>query len=212
MSDAKKRDDQPQPRLFPFIIAWTLGCFLASWLASSTEFARSLMGFSLVFFVTLSTLQYFVIYRFLHLEIRAWIPLSVAGAIAGSLTIEANLLNVAIDPIPSLAPAVGYLLAFGLPPVFVWTALRKRFIYHSLWLLAAVVMGPFGMIALYVEGRGGIFVRVLDNFGPIGRDQFYLLSIAYAADFALPSIILGLILYVVVKRGGKADTVDHATE
>lgn len=212
MDGARKRDEQPQAKLFPFIIAWTLACFLASWVFSSSEIRMSLLGSNLLYFATLSTLQYFVIYRFLHLEVRGWIPLSLAGAIAGSFIIEAIPLDTTFDLIPNFYPAVGYLLAFGLPPIFVWLALRRRFLYHNLWLMAAIVMGPVGMIALHIEGRGGIFVRILDIFGPISLDSFYLLSFAYVVDFALPSIVLGLILYVVVRRGGKADALNHAVE
>lgn len=212
MGDVKKRDDRPKPKLFPFIIAWTLACLLASWVINSSEIRMSLLGFNLLYFATLSTLQYFVIYRFLHLEIRGWIPLSLAGAIAASFAIEAIPLNITFDLIPNSVPAIGYLLAFGLPPIFVWVALRRRFLYHKLWLLAAMVMGPFGMIALHIEGRGGIFVRILDIFGSISLDSLYLLSIAYVVDFALPSIVLGLILYVVVTRGGKSDALNHTVK
>ncbi len=212
MSKARKREHQPNPKLFPFILAWTLGCLLASWVISFSEIRMGLLGFNLLYFAILSALQYLVIYRFLHLEIRGWIPLSLAGAIAGSFIIEAIPLDASFDVIPNFIAAVAYLLAFGTPPIFVWLALRRRFLYHRLWLMAAIVMGPFGMIALHIEGCGGIFVRILDIFGPISRDSLYLLSTAYVADFALPSIVLGLILYVVVKRGGKTDALNHAVE
>jgi hypothetical protein len=206
MSDAKKRDDQPQPKLFPFIIAWTLGCFIVGWLyllaLTHLVTVGIVYGIAIVLFVNLglfactSTVQFFVIRRYLFVELRAWMPLAIVGVSAGMAALE--LLPRLIPFKPEQQPLAQFAFVFMwiLPAVFQWFLLRKRFVNHWLWLLAAVIMGPV-FIFVYRQGDG-IFRTLLTD-----PDSMILRTAALAADFALPSIILGLVLYVVINQGDK---------
>lgn len=198
MSDAKKRDGQPQPKLFPFIIAWALGCFLASWLyilllyeldnLPGLDRAVYVLIVNLGLFTVTSTAQFFAIRRFLYVELRGWVPLAIVGVSAGIAALE--LLPRLIPFKPEQQPLARFAFVFMwiLPAVFQWTSLRKRFVNHWLWLLAAVIMGPV-FIFVYRQGDG-IFRGLLTN-----PEWLTLRTAALAADFVLPSIILGLVLY-----------------
>ncbi len=208
-----KQQHQPQSRLLPFIIAWAFACLVASSLSYFLVFrmlSGTLEAYNLALFSLLATLQYFVIYRFLHVEIRRWIPLSVAGTVTGLIFLRAFPFGSTIDFIPNISAAIVYLLIWGMPAIFQWTALRKRFRYHALWLLAAVVIGPLGGLVILPESPG-IFKQALSVFCcHTGSNELFLQSIAFVADFAIPSIVLGLIFYYVVTKGGESDPVDRA--
>ncbi len=206
MDSVKKRDDRPKPRLSPFILAWALGCFCASWLyilAMSHVISTGIVTgrtyvilFNMGLFASISTAQFFVIRRFLRVEFRAWAPLAVVGVLAGIVILE--LLPGLIPRFPERAPAAqfGFVLMWIMPTIFQWSVLRQRFVYHGLWLLAAVVMGP---IFAFVYGHNDGIVKALfpDNH------WIFVRTAVLAADFVLPSIVLGMVLYVVISQGGK---------
>ena len=201
MSDAKKREDRTQARLFPFIIAWMLGCFVASWLhllaMSHLISAGIVTGKNFVIlvnvglFASTSTAQFYAIRRFLGVNLRGWAPMAVAGVIIGILALE--LFPRLITGFPEQEPVArfAFLLMWIMPAILQWSLLRKRFVNHGLWLLAAVIMGP--VFAFVYRNGDGIFRSLLAD--PSGK---ILRTAAHAADFVFPSIILGLVLYVVI--------------
>lgn len=194
------------------MIVWVLVCLFASWqtLLIVKTFYGTVEVFSLLYFSLLSIMQYLVIYQFLQVDIRLWVPLSVAGALAGPVLNRALSFGSAIDPFPYLVPAVGYLMIWGLPALFHWVPLRARFRYHGLWLLAAVVMGPLGAFFVGMDARAGIFAQAVATFSRLtSSNSIFLQFNAVAADFAMPSIILGLVLYAVVSQGGKATPMEN---
>lgn len=206
MSDAKKRDNQPQARLLPFILAWTLGCFLASWLhllAMSHLITYGIVtGKNLVIlinaglFASTSTAQFFAIRRYLGVDLRGWAPMAVAGVIIGILALE--LLPRPITDFPEQEPVArfAFILMWIMPAILQWSLLRKRFVNHGLWLLAAVIMGP--VFAFVYRNGDGIFRSLLaDSSGIILR------TVAHSADFVFPSMILGSVIYVIISQERK---------
>ena len=214
MADAKKRDDQPQAKLFPFILVWALGCFLASWLyillLDELDYLAGLEGLgyllilNLGLFIAISTVQFYVIRRYLYVELRGWVPLSLAGVIAGIVAM--HLLSGIGLYLEQPVFALAFALAWGMPAVFQWFILRKRFVNHGLWLLAAAIMGP--VYAFVFAHDDGILATLAQNLFP-GANGVLLETAALAGDFVLPPIILGLILFVVVKLGGKSEAVEE---
>ncbi|MDE2638238.1 MAG: hypothetical protein OXI30_17865 [Chloroflexota bacterium] len=206
MDDVKKRDNLPQPRLFPFITAWTLGCFLASWLhllaMSHLITAGIVTGKNFVIlvnvglFASTSSAQFLAIRRFLGVDLRGWAPLAVAGVIIGILALElfprliTNFLEQ--EPVARFA----FVLMWTMPAILQWSLLRKRFVNHGLWLLAAVIMGP--VFAFVYRHGDGIFRSLLAD-----PSWITLRTAAHSADFVFPSIILGLVLYVVIIQNRK---------
>lgn len=213
MTSAKKRDAQPQPRLFPFIIIWTIACFLAACvLVLLSDLGPGFEISNSIYFAILSTLQFFVIYRFLHVELQNWIPLAVAGAIAGALVSHAFPTDFSRDLSPQFEYTLSFLFLWGVPPLFQWAALRKRFRYHVLWLLAAVVNGPLGAFFVFGDsGFGGFFIQMLGDTCCL-RYSNVLIGSAIAASLALPTLVQGLILFVVVKQGDKSVSVDQTSK
>jgi len=206
MSDATKRNEQPQARLLPFIIAWTLACLLASWLhllaMSHLITAGIVTGKNFVIlvnvglFASTSAAQFFVIRRFLGVDLRGWAPMAVAGVIIGILALE--LLPRLITDFPNQEPVArfAFILMWIMPAILQWSLLRKRFANHGLWLLAAVIMGP--IFAFIYRNGDGIFRSLLAD-----PSWIILRTVAHAADFVFPSIILGLVLYVVISQDRK---------
>ena len=204
MDDAKKRDDRPQPRLFPFIIAWATVCFLASVLILIIIYIlpyNTATISNLAYMAALSAMQFYVMRRCLNLELHSWIALAIAGAVA------LIFVRYAFDPISleflprQIQFAASLSALWGVPAICQWIALRKRFSNHLLWLLAAIVTGPLGLF---------FATAIMDSPGITYDLNSPSLSIGVlAAGFAAPSIVQGLILYVVVKGGGKADALDQ---
>ena len=206
MDNGKKRDDRPQPRLFPFIIAWTLGCIVASWIhllaMSHLITAGIVTGRNFVIlvnvglFASTATAQFFAIRRFLGVDLRGWAPLAVAGVIIGILALE--LLPRLITDFAEQEPVArfAFVLMWIMPAILQWSLLRKRFVNHGLWLLAAVIMGP--VFAFVYRHGDGIFRSLLAD-----PSWIILRTAAHAADFVFPSIILGLVLYVVIIQNRK---------
>lgn len=221
MSDAKKHDDQFRPRIFPFIIVWTLGCFLASWLviflaevvnADSLDAAAYLLVLNLGLFAAVSTIQFFVIRSLLRVELRGWMPLSLAGVVVGVIAFKIFLEFIPLTASPWYLYPLLYLLVWGMPYVFQWFLLRKRFANHGLWLLAAVVSGPvFSFIFIGSGGAGGGLLTQALALLP-DPDSILSTTAAYAAGLTFQTVILGLILYVVVTGRCKADAFDNAVE
>lgn len=215
MTSARKRDEQPQPRLFPFIIVWTLACSLASGFVLIMFNALGLLGslniaiwFLLLvfgFFPAVAAVQFFVIRQFLRVELRGWIPLSLVGAFVGALGAMFFFAGATTAWSERLFLGIFFLLLWGTPAAFQWFLLRQRFVNHALWLLAAVVTGPvFGFIVTSDEA-GNILFALLPNVGPL----LYVPTVI-AAGLALPFMVQGLALFVVVKLSGNPNSVDQA--
>ncbi len=222
MSDAKKREGQPRRRLFPFIIVWALGCFLASWLVifllaevvivDIPDAAVYLLVLNLGLFAAVATIQFFVIRRLLHVELRGWMPLSLAGVVVGVIAFKIFSELIPLTANPWYLYPLLFLLVWGMPSVFQWFLLRKRFANHGLWLLAAVVAAPvFSFIFIGGEGAGGGLLTQVLALLP-NSDSLLWTTAAYATGLTLPTVILGLILYVVVTGSGKADALENAVE
>ena len=139
-------------------------------------------------------------------------PLSLAGVVVGVIAFKifSELIPLTVSPW-YLYPLL-FLLVWGMPYVFQWFLLRKRFANHGLWLLAAIVSGPvFSFIFTGGGGAGGGLLTQALALLP-NPDSILWTTAARAAGLTLPTVILGLILYVVVTRGGKADALDNAVE
>ena len=222
MSDVKKRDDRPRPKLFPFIIAWTLGCFLASWpvmllvaklaIADNNDWPVFFLLLGLGLFATTATVQFYVILRFLKVELLSWIPLSLAGVVIGIFAVRLLSLSTTLPLSPRLLYAGFFFLLWGMPAVFQWMLLRKLFLYHGLWLLAAVVTGPvYSFLLTGDDGPGGVLWTQVLSLLPY-PDSILWSTAGLAALFTIPTVILGLILYVVVTQGGKEDALDQSAD
>ena len=141
MSDAKKRDEQPRPKLVPFIMAWSLGCFLASWpvmllvakleIADNSDWPAFFLLIGLGLFATTATVQFFVILRFLKVELLSWIPLSLAGVVIGIFAVALLPASTTIAFSPRHMYAAVFFLLWGMPAVLQWMLLRKLFLYHG---------------------------------------------------------------------------------
>ena len=200
-------ENPPRPKLFRFIIAWLAVWALASRLPDILLQPDDVLYseiHTLLYFTAFGALQYFVIRRFLHVELRAWAPLTIAGAIAGVIGFKAFISSSAFLVGGQFAIVTAFLLLYSSPPIFQWIALRNRFRYHSLWLLPAVVIAPLS----YFLGTGqnpGIFVPAL---GPLheltGIASPVLQYVANWADGAIPAAVLSLALYAIVTQGSQA--------
>ena len=205
MSDAKKRENQPQTRLFPFIIAWATVCFLASVLNLIVIYVlpyNTATISNLAYMAALSTSQFFVMRRYFNLELQSWIALAIAGAVA-LIFVRYAFDYISLEFLPrQIQFAVSASTLWGVPAFCQWFALRKRFSNHLLWLLATIVTGPLGAF---------FATTIMDSPGiTYGLNPPWLSFGVLAAGFAVPSIVQGLILYVVVKGGGKADALNQA--
>ena len=194
------------PGYFRLLSPWTLGCFLASWLyllaLTHLVTVGIVGGIAIVLFVNLglfactSIVQFFVIRRYLFVELRAWIPLAIAGVITAIVALQVIPILIPFSPESQPLARHAHLLIWIMPAIFQWILLRKRFVSHWLWLLAAVVMGP--VFAFVYQNNDGIVITLVPD-----RDVTVLRTAALAhkvADFFLPAIILGLVLYVVINQ------------
>lgn len=198
----------PRPKLFRFVIAWLVVWALASRLPDILLQPDDVLYseiHTLLYFTALGALQFFVIRRFLHVELRAWAPLTFAGAIAGVIGFKAFVSSSAFIVGGQFAIVTAFLLLWSTPPIFQWFTLRKRFRNHLIWLLAAVVIAPLS----YFLGAGqnsGIFKPAL---GPLheltGIASPVLQFLASWADGAIPAAVLSLALYAIVTQGSQAD-------
>ena len=214
MSDVKKRDDRPRPKLFAFIIAWTLGCFLASWpvmllaaklkIADNNDWPAFYLLFGLGLFATTATVQFLVILRFLKGELWGWMPLSLAGVVVG--IIAAKLL-----PAPSTLPLSPQLLHAGFF-FLLWGC--RLFCSGCCCGNSSVIMG-YGCwrqllrdqsIVFCIRRRwsGGALWTLVQSLLPY-PDSILWSTAGLAALFTVPTVILGLTLYVVVTQGGKSN-------
>lgn len=200
-------ENPTRPKLFRFVIAWLVVWSLASQLPAilpkpaDPPFSEI---HTLLYFTALGALQFFVIRRFLHVELRAWAPLTFAGAIVGIIGFKAFISSSAFLVGGQFAIVTAFLLLYSSPPIFQWIALRKRFRNHLIWLLAAVVIAPLS----YFLGTGqnpGIFVPALGLLHDLtGIASPVLQCIASWADGAIPAAVLSLALYAIVTQGNQA--------
>lgn len=180
----------------------------------------------LFFAGTLAILQFLWLRRSWGITLRLWLPLALLGVIAGEIAFELLAANVEY-PFPpklwsespnrmpqpehvmqlkyALYTAFRFLLLWSTPLIFQWLALRKRFQGHSLWLIAAVAHAP---LTFFITEHGGLMIHALklfDKFTAISliRDTQPLGSILYVLDWATPSAIMGLALYVMLARSAK---------
>ena len=159
------------------------------------------------------------------ITLRRWLPLALLGVIAGELAFRIFDANV-VYPFPpklysgslampepqhimqlkyTLHQTVRWFLLWSTPLIFQWLALRKRFAGHGLWLVAAVVHAP---LTFFITEHGGIMIHALkyfDEFTEISliRDAQPLGSLLYYFDWATPTAVMGLALYVILARSAK---------
>ena len=207
----------PRPRLFRFIVAWFSAWFLASWFSDVLLGVDQGYGFQpqvLLYFTLLSVFQFIVIRRFLLVELRVWIPLTIAGAVTGLIVFHMMIDAGMFFSSSRLEFIIFYLTLWSTPPLFQWLALRSRFRFHALWLLAALIIAPLSW-HLYNGDNLGVFMQALPALASLVRSSqvFDLLAGALeTADSAIPALILGLVLFAVVTQGGKSALSDLDTE
>lgn len=211
--DARITGNLPRPRLFRFTVAWFIAWFLASWFSDLLLGVDQGYGFQpqvLLYFTLLSVFQFFVIRRFLLVELHVWIPLTIAGAVTGLLCYHMMADNGMLFSPSQLDFIIFYLTLWSTPPLFQWLALRSRFRFHALWLLAALIIAPLSWY-LYSVDNLGVFMQALPALASLVRSSvlFDLLAgLLGTADSAIPALILGLVLFVVVSQGGKSASPD----
>ena len=215
MTQEIKQQDQRQPKLFRFILAWFLAWLAAGWLSVlllSRANSFHLESYLLAYFALLGTLEFVAIRLFLHVALRRWIFLTIAGSVTGiiSFHIMQPLSNYNFPLFLNIL--FTSLLLNSTPPIFQWMALRKRYRYHALYLLAALAIAPLG--AYLMDTRNdGVFKNALRSLGLLTDSSATVLqTIANTADAAIPAVVLGLVLFVVVKQGSKADALGSAVE
>lgn len=208
-------ENPPHPKLFRFVIAWLAVWVLASKLPvillqpADVSFSEI---HTLFYFTALGTLQYFVIRRFLRVDLRAWAPLAIAGAIAGVIGFRAFISSSAFLAGGQFAMVAAFLLLWSTPPIFQWLALRNRFRNHTLWLLAAVVIAPLSYF-LSAGQNPGIFQPALGLLHELTGIASPVLQIAANwADSAIPAVVLSLALYAIATQGNQAGRREKATE
>ncbi len=207
--DARITGNPPRPRLFRFIVAWFIAWFLASWLSDLLLSSNQGYGFQprvLLYFTLLSVFQLFVVRRFLLVELRLWIPLTIIGAITGLIGYHMMYDSGMLFFPSQLAFIIFYLTLWSTPPFFQWLALRSRFPYHALWLLAALIIAPLSHY-LYNGDNLGVFMQALPALTNLvhSPEVYDLLTGALqTADSAIPALILGLVLYVVISQDGNS--------
>ena len=183
----------------------------------------------LLFAGIVASLQFLWLRRSLGITLWSWLPLALLGVIVGEIVFEFFAANVEY-PFPpklyssgrmpepeqvmqlkfTLYTTFRFFLLWSTPLIFQWLALRKRFVGHGLWLVAAVVSAPLN----FVMGEyGGIFVwalRLLGNAIGISliRDAQPLGSIAALLDTAAPTMMMGLTIYWLLTQSEKMQT-DH---
>ncbi len=229
-----KRKTHPRPNLIKFMVGWVF----IWWLALLTTFALddSVSSFYLsldyalefflqkaFFFTLLSTLQLLWVRRQFGIQLQHWVPLSLLGALAG--TVAFLLLDLYVlgpnlptynywDPLSELVPIMRLkyiadyfahgILLWSLPVMFQWAALRKHYLRHALWLLAAIAHNPFtvGNLILFIQlpHAAKVHRQLGISWGPEAPDSALLL------DFAIPSLITGLVLYWILTRRQNSDS------
>ena len=215
MTQENKQQDQRQPKLFRFILAWFLAWLAAGWLSVlllSRANSFHLESYLLAYFALLGALEFVAIRRFLHVALRRWIFLTIAGSVTGIVSYHI-IPALFYNNIPFfLILPITYLLLYSTPLIFQWMALRKRYRYHALYLLAALTIAPLG--AYLMDTRNdGVFKNALRSLGLLTDSSASVLqTIANTADAAIPAVVLGLVLFVVVKQGGKTDAFGSAAE
>ena len=225
-----KREPRPRPSLIKFmfgwVIIWQADHFMSNVVIHELRDDLGIMTW-LALSALLPALQYFWIRRALQVSLRWWVPLTILGAYVGSCAYllymqhfdmgfsAASGYGSGVFPLSSIAPqyALDQLLSAFLftsvPLIFGWLVLCRRFRFHGLWLLAAIVVAP---LQLAFQGNYGPFKSALRIFDQISghvilRDYelFEVIApIVSQIDEAIPVAITGLVLYVVISQGGKA--------
>lgn len=178
----------------------------------------------LIFAGIFSTLQFLWLRRSWGITLRLWLPLALLGVIVGEFAFQILDANV-VYPFPpklytsrtmpepehimqlkyTLYQTASCFLLWSTPLIFQWLALRNRFAGHSLWLAAAVCQAP---LIFFITEHGGITIHALkffDKFTEISliRDAQPLGSLLAFSDWATPTALLGLALYVILARNIK---------
>ena len=229
----RKRKDKSRPRssrrrfVIGWVALWAANIILMRIIPSSLW-----QSHSFPLWVTLGaflpTLQFFWIRSVLKVSLRWWVPLAMLGAYVGSYAFGlyadysdysfsfASVSGSVLFPVMQMPPGyalhliVTFFLTSSTPLIFQWLALRKRFRYHGLWLLAAVVVTP---LSFTLTGNSGIFksaLRLLDNITGHALAANYelvhsLIHITALLDDAIPIALLGLVLHLVITQSKKAD-------
>ena len=214
--DTQISGNLPRPGLLKFTVAWIIAWLLASWLSELLLSSDQGYGFQpriLLYFTLLSAFQMFAIRWFLRVELLRWIHLAIAGAITGLVVYHLMLDSQLLQYPSQLTFIIFNLTLWSTPPLFQWLALRRRFQHHALWLLAAIIIAP---LSSYLQSfdSPGVFLQglpLLARFVASLDAVDFLASALLTADAAIPAVVLGLVLYVVILQGGNSDSDDRAT-
>ena len=220
-----------QSSLRIFLIGW-LAIWAADLLISHriVAISQGSLGWTrwIMLAAILPTLQFIWIRRALKTRLIAWAPLALVGNLLGSFLFSQYLdtMNATFTfstsesgffPVTQMPPGyashllITYFLISSAPLILQWLALLRRFRFHTLWLLAALVVTPL-QYALF--GGNGIFKSALRLFD-VATGHALLMNqklsgpIATVADYldeAIPIALMGLALYVVVTHSRRADT------